>query len=213
MLVIRHSHREDSTDVQELQEKHLTDLGHQMAFCFGKKLPSNRNLEISFSGLPRCQETAQEIREGYIDEGDYASPVSNIPVIMGPKESGNRIGHEMLRLGSAEFARLWTEGKLSTEIIVPIEEFGSVFLRGTLGCLRDTSKNSLHIHVTHDLMIMGARNILFGTTPSYRNWTPYLGGFGVVLANGQIHAFEEGEELMLDDEIILTSLIQSEKPL
>ena len=213
LLVIRHSHRDDSTNFQELQKKHLTDLGQQMAYCFGKKLPPNRNLEPSYSGLPRCQETVQAIREGYVDKGNHADLVSSIPIIMGPQGNEDRIGHEMLKLGSAEFVRMWTEGKLSEEIIVPIEEFSAAFLRETLGRLRDASKNLLHIHATHDLMIMGIRSILFGTIPSDNNWTSYLGGFGIALADGKIHAFEEGKELMFDDDALLISLTSSEKPL
>ena len=118
----------------------------------------------------------------------------------------------MLSLGGPEFVRQWIEGKLSSETIEPIEEFGSVFVKETLGRLRDAPNNSLHIHVTHDLVMMGARYILFGTVPSSENWTPYLGAFGLVILNNLVHAFEGGKELTFDTDKSLMLFTSSEKP-
>jgi len=213
MLVVRHSHREDSTDVQKLLKKRLTELGHQMAFCFGKELPSNRILKIFYSSHPRCHETAQEISKGFVSVGGTASLVSDIRILLGPQGSGDIIGNEMLSLGGPEFVRRWTVGKLSKEAIEPIKNFGAVFVKETLGRLHGSTVDSLHIHVTHDLVLMGARNILFGTIPNNENWTPYLGGFGIVLADDVIHAFEGGRKLTLGIVALLESFSSSEKSL
>jgi hypothetical protein len=211
MLIIRHSHREDSTDVKKLLEKRLTELGHRMAIRFGKELPIDREVEIFFSSHPRCHETAQGIVKGLTAAGGNASLVSDIRVLLGPQGSGSRIGHEMLSSGGPKFVRHWIEERLSKQTIESIEEFGNVFVRDTIGRLRYASENSLQIHVTHDLVLMGARNILFGTVPTDDNWTSYLGGFGILWANGVYYAYEGGEELTLDIERLPESFTPSEK--
>ncbi len=61
--------------------------------------------------------------------------------------------------------------------------------------------------MTHDLVLMGARNFLFGTIPTSDNWTTYLGGFGVILKDNVFHAFESGNDVTLSN--IITSV---EKP-
>ena len=198
VLVIRHSHREDAKDAQELSEKHITELGHRMAFCFGRKLPTGREVELYFIGLPRCQETAQEICKGYIDSGGNATFVSGIQINLVPQGSEDRIGDEMMKGDSAEFLKRWIDGKISSDNIIPCEEFKKRFLKEALGHMRGVSSNSLHIYVTHDLQVMALRSTLFRTTPSNENWTPYLGGFGMALKNNEVYGFSVGKEIVLD---------------
>ena len=198
MLVVRHSHREDSQEVQQLLKMRLTELGHKMAFQFGRESPSLQRVEISYSRHHRCHETAKDIAKGYNSRNVKAKLVSDIRVLLGPQGNGNRIGHEMLSLEGPEFINRWAAGQLSAATIEPIEEFGKVFITETIGRLRRASSNTMHIHVTHDLVIMGARNILFGTIATKENWTPFLGGFGVIRQGNQLCAYENGGELILN---------------
>ena len=198
MLVVRHSHREDSQDVQQLLRMRLTELGHRMAFQFGRESPSLQRVEIYYSRHPRCHETAKDIAEGYDSRNAKAKLVSDIRVLLGPQGNGDRIGHEMLSLEGPEFINRWAAGQLSAATIEPIEEFGKIFMAETIGRLRGASSDTMHIHVTHDLVIMGARSILFGTVATKENWTPFLGGFGVVRRGSQLYAYENGGELILD---------------
>ena len=199
ILVIRHSHREDSANAEELSKKLITDLGHRLAFCFGQKLPSRREVELYYIGLPRCRETAQEICQGYIKTGGKATLVTGIQINLVPQGSEDKICDEMVKGGSVEFIKRWIDGKISSEIIMPSEEFRKVLLKETLGCTTGVSSNSLHIYVTHDLHVMTLRSMLFRTTPSTENWTPYLGGFGMALKNNEVYGFSVGKEIILDN--------------
>jgi hypothetical protein len=198
MLVIRHSHREDSDDVKDLLEKRLSDLGHKMAFLFGCNIPQQRNIEIFYSRHPRCFETAQNIANGCSYKNQVVRLVSDIRVLLGPKGSGDQIGQQMLDLGGPEFIQRWIDGRLSEEIIEPIHDFGTVFLNETIGRLQEAYRGTMQIHVTHDLVLMGARNIIFGTMPTKENWTPYLGGFGIISMDGLLRGYERGEEHLLN---------------
>ena len=209
VLVIRHSHREDSKDAHELSKMRLTDLGHRMAFCFGKKLPSNREVEISHSGHPRCQETAFGICKGYTEVGGDAKLVSVSQVNLVPQAGKNRISNEMVKLGGVEFIKRWVNGNLSDDVIISIEKFRDSFLEGIFVQLRK-SVNSFHIHVTHDLHIMTLRNILFSTILSGANWIPYLGGFGIILKKNELLGFDNRNEQTINDENLIKLLIRDD---
>ncbi|MFW9806318.1 MAG: histidine phosphatase family protein, partial [Candidatus Thorarchaeota archaeon] len=96
MLVIRHSHRESTKDVQILREMHLTELGHRMANQFGERLQKHRDIEIYYSSHPRCYETAQDIVDRYNETGGQAKLISDLRVLLGPKGSGGSISGEMM---------------------------------------------------------------------------------------------------------------------
>ena len=193
MLVIRHSHREQSTDVHELREKRLTELGHRMAFQFGKRLEKQRDIEIFYSSHPRCHETAQDIAESCNAKGDQARLISDLRVLLGPKGSGGSISAEMMKIGGPEFIKKWIQGKWTNEIIWPVEEFREAFTKEIMGRFYSASENTLQIHVTHDLVLMITKYFLFGVTPSRENWTPFLGGFGVAMTDDQPVGYESGE--------------------
>lgn len=194
MLVIRHSHRESTKDVQILREMHLTELGHRMANQFGERLQKHRDIEIYYSSHPRCYETAQDIVDRYNETGGQAKLISDLRVLLGPKGSGGSISGEMMKIGGPEFIKRWINREWPKEIIWPIEEFREAFIQEVMGRFNSVSKNTLQIHVTHDLVLMVAKYFLFGVIPTRENWTPYLGGFGVVRINDQLIGYESGEE-------------------
>lgn len=198
MLVTRHSHREDSTNVGEVLKLRLTEKGKKAAFYFGERLPRKKRIEIYYSSHPRCIETAQHIAEGYNSVSSGAQLISDIRVLLGPKGSGERIGNEMMSLGGPEFVRRWIEDKLPEETIEPIREFETTFRSEVLGRLNAAEPYTLQVYVTHDLVIMGSRCVLFGTIPSYENWTPFLGGFGVTVHGEQLIGYERGNELAIN---------------
>lgn len=114
-----------------------------------------------------------------------------------PKCSGARIANEMLSSGGADFIKRWIDDRLSEDIIESIEDFAKVFRQETLGRLKTAQSSTIHIHVTRDLIMMGARYFLFGTIPSSDNWAPFLGGFGVCLQDDRFIGFEMGKEVEL----------------
>lgn len=166
MLVIRHSHREQSTDVEELRQKRLTELGHRMALQFGERLEKQRDVEVFYSRHPRCHETAQDITESYNANGGNARLISDLRVLLGPKGSGGSISGEMMKIGGPEFIKRWIRGKWTNEIIWPLDEFRETFTEEIMGRFYSASENTLQIHVTHDLVLMTAKYMLFGIMPT-----------------------------------------------
>ncbi|MBD3406268.1 MAG: hypothetical protein GF411_09180 [Candidatus Lokiarchaeota archaeon] len=176
MIVVRHSHREDSTDVDELLKKRLTPIGHEMAFEFGRRLPKKKHLQLFYSKHPRCVETAEGILRGHKKDDGNGEMVQDIRVLLGPFGSGEKIGDSMITLGGIKFVNDWILNKFSTDVIEKHEDFKRRFIKETIGRLMDSSEDVIQCHVTHDLVLMGAKCALFNMDASDENWTPYLGG-------------------------------------
>lgn len=190
MLVIRHSHRDDSRDPAEVLMKRLTPLGHQMAAQFGSRLPPNHELELYYSNHPRCVETAEGVLKGFKAKGGSGLLKTDIRVLLGPSGSGERIGDEMMALGGPVFVNQWARGTLSNETIELISDFQKRFISETIGRLLDANANTIQCHVTHDLVLMGAKVVLFGLAATPANWCPFLGGFLGILENDDILFFD-----------------------
>lgn len=169
MLVIRHSHREDSNNVQELRMKELTPLGHRMALKFGENLPLGRHVRIFYSSHVRCVQTASNIAEGYRATGGKADLISDIRVLLGPFGSGQKIAEQMMEGGGAAFVIKWSERQLSADTIESIELFRDRFTAEIVGRFALAKTHELQVYVTHDLVIMGARLVLLKTQPTSGN--------------------------------------------
>jgi len=193
MLVVRHSHREESNNVQELRMKELTPLGHRMAMRFGEKLPFGRDIKLFYSSHVRCVQTARDIAEGYRSIGGSTELVSDIRVLLGPFGSGQKIAEQIMEGGGAAFVIKWSEGQLSADTIEPIELFRDRFIAEIVGRFALAKTHELQVHVTHDLVIMGARLVLLKTQPTGSNWSRFLGGFGAAFDGGGVCVFEDGQ--------------------
>ncbi|MFW9887508.1 MAG: histidine phosphatase family protein [Candidatus Thorarchaeota archaeon] len=190
MLVIRHSHRDDSKDPAKLLMKRLTPLGHQMAAEFGSRLSPIRELELYYSNHPRCIETAEGFLKGFEARGGRGQMKTDIRVLLGPFGSGERIGTEMMAQGGPAFVNQWAKGTLPKETIEPISDFKSRFISETIGRLSDANDGTIQCYVTHDLVLMGAKVALFGLTAAPANWCPFLGGFLGILEGDDILFFD-----------------------
>ena len=69
ILILRHSHRNPQTSFENGQKTRLTSQGHAIAKKFGENLPCNRNIKIFHSIIWRCEETANNIHEGFKNIG------------------------------------------------------------------------------------------------------------------------------------------------
>ena len=69
ILILRHSHRNEPNALKGSQKLRLTPQGHAIAKKFGENLPSNRLINIFYSIIWRCEETAIKIDEGFKNIG------------------------------------------------------------------------------------------------------------------------------------------------
>ena len=65
IMFLRHSHRESIGNLEEMANLGLTEEGKEVAKIFGSKLPAKKTLDLYYSAIARCKETAECILEGY----------------------------------------------------------------------------------------------------------------------------------------------------
>ncbi|MBD3406267.1 MAG: hypothetical protein GF411_09175 [Candidatus Lokiarchaeota archaeon] len=191
-LFIRHSHRKHSDDQEELLNMRLTPRGHQAAVLFGTKIPKNKSVSIYHSEHPRCVETAERIREGCIRSNISCSIEGPIRELLGPMVHSS-IGHELVEYGIDGFINRWARGEFPKTQIEPIRSYSTRLWENTVG-LQDTRSHEMHIHVSHDLVLMSVRCGILSIEASQSNWIPFLGGFGVYQVSDQFKWYEKGKE-------------------
>ena len=69
ILVLRHSHRNEPQIMEKVHKLRLTPQGHAIAKKFGESLPNNRPIRIFHSIIWRCEETAENIHNGFKEVG------------------------------------------------------------------------------------------------------------------------------------------------
>ena len=69
ILILRHSHRNEAKGFKKAQKERLTPQGHAIAKKFGENLPRSRSIKIFYSIIWRCEETANNIHEGFKNVG------------------------------------------------------------------------------------------------------------------------------------------------
>lgn len=106
--------------------------------------------------------------------------------------NGEKIGEQMMQVGGPAFVIKWSEKQLSDDLIEPLEFFRDRFITEVVGHFAEAKSGKLQLHMTHDLVIMGARLMLLKTRPTDSNWTHFLGGFAAAMDERGIHVFENG---------------------
>ncbi|MHA1937324.1 MAG: histidine phosphatase family protein [Candidatus Thorarchaeota archaeon] len=191
MLLVRHSHRVAIRTLSEMSDTGITTLGKAMAFEFGLRLPARESVKILHSPIPRCKQTANEIARGITQEGGNVQSVKSNDLLLGPvvtdMQIWNEVGEDGVRVAS--FVTSWERGVFGKGI-EPFEEFSKRLTRGTLNKLKSMDPGSLHIYVTHDLFLMGARRTLHSEEAHINQRPPYLGGYGLSINRSQVAFYE-----------------------
>lgn len=192
MLLVRHSHRESVRTYQEMAETGITSLGEKMAVQFATRLPKGRGVEIRFSPISRCVRTAKAILEGYQKDGGKVKLEAQLPLLAGPKVTDNNIWLLTGEDGSsvAEFVNDWGNHTYEEERIESFSDYCNRLAYETVGSLRSSSPGTLHILVTHDIVILSARVMFFNEPVTSDMRPPYLGGLGLTIENDRLMAFE-----------------------
>ncbi|MBD3408144.1 MAG: hypothetical protein GF411_18630 [Candidatus Lokiarchaeota archaeon] len=182
MLFLRHSHREVIKDHSEQFNTGLTDLGKNMAYEMGTRLPTNFPTKIWFSFVPRCYETAEEISQAIEERGGKIIEKDNLPILVAPEFNDEAVWENLQPDGKNvhEFVNKWAEGEFGN-MIQNFDEYREILLGDTLERLKKEETPMFHIHVTHDLAIMALKRILVDEPLTSQDREPFLGGIGITI--------------------------------
>lgn len=180
-MLIRHAPRHRIPEgVIEHHDIPLTSRGRVMAYEFGEKLPDDVPVRLFYSPIPRCKETAECMREGVISNSGSA-------VLMGERDfldthaivDLGRMVRMMEETGGLEFIRKWLDGEIERAIMNEPHQVVSRIAEGVIASKREKENNrrTIDIHVTHDVNIVSAREILLGVRLENAGWPDYLDGF------------------------------------
>ena len=192
ILILRHSHRKEQTSFEKGQKTRLTPQGHAIAKKFGENLPSSRSIEIFYSIIWRCEETANNIHEGFKNVGGTSE-------VKGALESLQTIGIQDMQFYLNEFTNVpildifyrWAVGFYTPDVWTPFTEYCQSTAHNILDHVRDSPENGLDLFITHDFNILALRFGWFGLLP--KKWVKFLGGFAFTIKEDQFLLLDNGE--------------------
>lgn len=148
-LVIRHSIREEITDVNDSERQRLTKGGIEFAKQLGKFL-SKYSGTFSFyhSPIPRCEETANFIKEGIESQSKKVINVSAFETLSGFFIGDFKIIANICHQeGHIKYLQKWFENRLDPKVVMPCSEAADVMYNKITGIKLD---NVTKIFITHD---------------------------------------------------------------
>lgn len=185
ILILRHSHREDSDDPWKVSELKLTPLGYNIAKKFGENLPKERTIRLFYSFLERCRETAQGILDGFEKVLGNGILMHNLDALVDIGMKAEIFFEEITKYSFTEFFHRWVSGLYSAEIITPFNEYCQNAASIIWKDLGNTSDKGIDIHISHDLIILSYRLGWFGLRPN-NYWPSFLGGFAFTINKNKI---------------------------
>ena len=192
ILILRHSHRNEPKILEKAHKLRLTPQGHAIAKKFGENLPQNRPIRIFHSVIWRCEETAENIHEGFKNIGGKSElkGVLNVLSSIGINEV-----HFMEQFKHLPFVKIfyrWAAGFYDPKEWTPFIEYCQKSAHIILNNVKTSSENGLNIFVTHDWNLIALRFGMFGLPPDER-WVKFLGGFAFVSDEDRILLLDYGE--------------------
>jgi len=194
LLLIRHSQRLEPSDPEQLFTEPLTPLGIEMAVEFGRRLEGDRIISIWHSHHPRTIQTAEGIAKGLEAQNIPVQLAGPSRTLLGPAWDASKfviMAHEM---GTVPFFDSWSRDRIPMDIIEPIGDFTQRLVKSTIGRLIKAPRETLHIHVTHDIVVMAARKVFLDVDTTEENKIAYLGGFALTRTEGALLAFLDNKQ-------------------
>jgi len=192
ILIIRHSHRKESKNIEEIGKLGLTSQGHQIAKIFGGFLPKNRLIRLFYSISSRCRETAEDILTGFQKKNGKGELKGPLTPLYDMGSSGDFITSQAFKYSGNGFIIRWAVGLYPPKLISPLTIYCQNSANIIWNQLDNAAPNSIDIHITHDLHLMGLRLGWFGYPPN-KDWVSYLGGFAFTFQENQILILEDGK--------------------
>ncbi|NHI83819.1 MAG: hypothetical protein EAX81_05930 [Candidatus Thorarchaeota archaeon] len=189
LLLIRHSQRLEPREAEKILEEPLTSLGIQMAEEFGRRLDCDKVVSIWHSHHMGAQQTAEGIVRGLMEKGRLVHLRGPNRTLLGPGWDAPKYMTMLKEMGLVPFFDSWARDRIPIEIIEPIGDFTQKLVVRTIGRIMGAPEESLHIHITHDLVVMAARKVFLDIDTTDENRVSYLGGFGIARSNDLLVGF------------------------
>jgi broad specificity phosphatase PhoE len=172
-VLIRHAERFPFTDYGN--EPVLTQQGHNDAYELGREIAPLAPFRIFHSPIERCLQTALGICRG-VREQKKDCEVSGVIELLGPSLfMVDREGiMRALEENEAGFLRLWFDGKISENIIVPMEKAAQRMLSFMIDQLSGDSVTT--INVSHDWVILALLERYFPLRYEQMEYPGFLSG-------------------------------------
>jgi hypothetical protein len=192
ILVIRHSHRNSIKNLEDMGDQKLTPIGHEIAKFFGTKLPINRKLELYYSPIKRCIETAEDILTGFESVAGKGTLKKSLNSLYDIGVKAEYFFNEVSKYPFSYFLYRWIADLYPKEKVTPFSEFCQKAAEVIWNKSLYKDGNKIITHISHDLMILSYRLGWFGLSPSDR-WPSFLDGFAFSLNNDHILLLDEGK--------------------
>ncbi len=201
MLMIRHSHRLVNRGFQASLTAELTPIGHETSAEFGRRLPTDRPVSIFYSPHIRTEQTAERIAEGLSESGGDLVLMKELGILLGANADPRKYAAFAGEVDWARTYQLWSKDMIPEDTIERMEAYTQRLHPYTLDKITEDSGDSLHIHVTHDMVVAACRWTYLTLKNDPGLDVPFLGGFGIVGADDAFRGFVDGKHTDLRIEI------------
>ncbi|MHA2182158.1 MAG: hypothetical protein ACXAAH_12130, partial [Promethearchaeota archaeon] len=184
--------RAEQTSFDGGQKTRLTPQGHAIAKKFGEYLPLDRSIQIFYSIIWRCEETAKNIHEGFKDVGGTSEVKEALQLLqtIGIKDKQFFL-NVFNNAPILDIFYRWAVDFYDPNYWTPFMEYCQSTAHVVLDQVKSSPDNGLDIFVTHDFNIMALRFGWFALLP--KNWVKFLGGFAFTIKEDHILLFDGGE--------------------
>jgi hypothetical protein len=189
-IIIRHSHRIETEDMQKMSTLGLTGLGKGLAEIFGTKLPLKYSIRLYHSIVSRCEETAVSILKGFQNVGGSGEILGSYEPLYNFGKDSDFVMENAYKYPGAKFINRWAAGLFPDKYI---KKFTDYCIQTALEIWNQpTQRNVINIYITHDLAIMALKYGWFGIAPD-KHWVNFLGGIVMTILNDSILIFDDYE--------------------
>ena len=192
ILVLRHSHRNEPQIMEKVHKLRLTPQGHAIAKKFGESLPNNRPIRIFHSIIWRCEETAENIHNGFKEAGGKSELMGEFSPLYDIGVDNQSLLEQFKNYHFSEIMLRWAAGFYLPEEWTPFTQYTQNAAHLIWNRLKDAPENGIDIHVTHDWHLMTLRFGWFALPPDKR-WVNFHGGFAFTFKKDHILLLDYGE--------------------
>jgi broad specificity phosphatase PhoE len=197
ILVLRHSHRNAQKALEGAQKTRLTPQGHEIAKKFGESLPRSRSLKIFHSIIWRCEETANDINEGFKNVGGSGEVKGKLEVLANIGITNREFYFKLFNnVPILDAFYRWVVGFYNPNDWTPFNQYCQSTAHAIMNQTKNSPENGLDIFVTHDFNIIALRFGWFAL-PLKQKWVDFLGGFAFIIEKDQILLLEYGDLIQL----------------
>jgi len=167
-----------------------TEQGKKAAYEFGTRLPLDRRYRFYHTYLERTKETAEEIKEGIVDNGGRADIIGSLPLsTIVNRERYDELGRREAELMPEVLGLFykWVGGHYPPWVRLPSLEFSQRGASIVVDNLRSAEADVFDVYVSHDVFVAPFLLHWFGVQPS--DWVSFLDGFMFQLGDERMHVY------------------------